>query len=483
MLLASDKKGIFTFDSIPSIGYPSGLFPLDYSNGYWVRVNNSGKKNVPDRWLNIGTQGGTFYTIIGNSGVGKSALAILMGSTMVRPFDMGDYYHNDAEGTSNPTRVQTLNHYTNEEMENKYHFPNIPYVEDEFTMIYNIAQLKINNKEFAYDTGCYDSRGNKIIIPQPTAMLIDSLPSLQTKDVEESNDLGTQTYNMRLAIAYNTFYKRLRPIIRDANITVFAINHIKEKPQMGFVQTQAKIQYLKPNENIPGGSGPIYYSQNLLRVIYRGKFVKEKHGFDGFMVEAFNIKSKTNKSGTSVHLIYHADRGFDPLLTMLKFAEDNDLIKGRNPYSYLETNPDFKFNTKDIDGLLNNEHMMGMLMDACAPYLNDMVGNLMSFNNTDMSPTELIQRLNDSYKESDADKSQIIDDIIDGKVSKKKAAYRFSMKNNDSFKLKHAFDGMHRYGIRKDDQPYIERYMNNDVYGEAFKRAVINEMHGGWIYG
>ena len=83
--------------------------------------------------------------------------------------------------------------------------------------------------------------------------------------MEDSDELGTQTYNMRLAIAYNTFYKRLRPIIAKANIIVMAINHIKDKPEMAFQKTQAQIQYMKTNENIPGGTGPIYYSQNLFR--------------------------------------------------------------------------------------------------------------------------------------------------------------------------------------------------------------------------
>ena len=63
--------------------------------------------------------------------------------------------------------------------------------------------------------------------------------------MEDSDELGTQTYNMRLAIAYNTFYKRLRPIIAKANIIVMAINHIKDKPEMAFQKTQAQIQYMK----------------------------------------------------------------------------------------------------------------------------------------------------------------------------------------------------------------------------------------------
>lgn len=479
MLLAQDKKNIFDFCNIPSIGYPSGLFPLDYSNGYWVRVNNRGKKDVPDRWLNIGTQGGSFYTIIGNSGVGKSAAAIKMGSAMIRDFDLGDYYHIDAEGTSNQTRIQTLNGFTDDEMADKYHLPNVIYVEDVFTLIYNLAQIKINSKEFAYDTGYYDQAGNPIIIPQPTAVLIDSLPSLQTKDVENSAELGSQTYNMRLAIAYNTFYKRLRPIIRDANITVFAINHIKEKPQMGFIKTQAKIQYLKPEESIPGGSGPIYYSQNLLRMIYRGKFVKDKHGFDGFLVEALNIKSKTNKSGTSVHLVFNADHGFEPTLTMLKFAEDHELLCGRNPYSYFKSAPDLRFNTKDVDNIIGNEQLMEVIMKECEPYLMEMVGTMVSDNDRIMDPKELLNRLNESYQKEDSDASELVQDVTKEEIKANANALKTVIRSK-GMKSKKQFDGIHRYGkhLGKDyKKPEIERYLQMDNVSNMYYNACIAEMH------
>ena len=38
---------------------------------------------------------------------------------------------------------------------------------------------------------------------------------------------------------------------------------------MAFQKTQAQIQYMKTNENIPGGTGPIYYSQT-----YSVSFIK-----------------------------------------------------------------------------------------------------------------------------------------------------------------------------------------------------------------
>lgn len=471
LLVANDKKNVFDFQNTPSIGYPSGLFPLDYSNGYWVRVNNKGKEGVPNRWLNIGTQGGSFYTIIGNSGVGKSAIAIAMGSAMIAGFDLGDYYHIDAEGTSNPTRIQVLNGFTDDMMADKYHLPNLVYVEDVFSLIYNLAQIKINNKDFQYNTGCYDQQGNPIIIPQPTAVLIDSLPSLQTKDVENNAELGSQTYNMRLAIAYNTFYKRLRPIIRDANITVFAINHIKEKPQMGFFKTQAKIQYLKPEESIPGGSGPIYYSQNLLRMIYRGKFVAEKHGFDGFMVEALNIKSKTNKSGTSIPLIFNADRGFSPILTMLHFANENGLIKGRNPYCYFESKPDLKFSTKDMGFVLDNEELMQVATEECKPLLMEMVGNTVTSDHL-MNPKELLNRLDASYQMKDSDKDSVVAAIDNVPIAENRIITTRNYENQTK-----VFKGMHRYGKKDKHNPRIERYLKLNEESEAYKKACIEEMH------
>ena len=168
---------------------------------------------------------------------------------MVRNFDQGDVYHIDAEGNSNETWIRQLNGYTPEEYEDKYHLLDEQYVDKLFTQVVQMCEMKINDKACYYDTGRYSERGEKIITPQPTVIIIDSLPSLQTTEVEDNTKLDTQTYNMRLAKAYGEFYKRLRPMIQKANITIIAINHIKEKPQMGFLTTQAKIQGCSPNES------------------------------------------------------------------------------------------------------------------------------------------------------------------------------------------------------------------------------------------
>ena len=50
-----DKKGILE-DTVPLIGYPTQLYPLDYRNGYQVNVHDEEGK-ITDRWANVGLFG------------------------------------------------------------------------------------------------------------------------------------------------------------------------------------------------------------------------------------------------------------------------------------------------------------------------------------------------------------------------------------------------------------------------------------------
>lgn len=409
LLVESDKKKkIFNLKSQEMVGYPTGLITLDYANGYLVNVHNPNNlPEIPNTWANTGIQGGGFLTIIGNSGVGKTALVTKMAANMVRGHELGEVIHIDAESSSNPTHLQSLSKYNAADMNEHYHHIEMTYVEDVFVMICEMADIKLADREFYYNTGRYDSHGEEIIILQPTVFIIDSLPSLQTKDVEDSKELGSQTYNMRLAIAYNTFYKRLRPIIKNANITVMAINHIKDKPQLGFTMTQAKIQYLNPSESIPGGSGPLYYSQTLLRLKYKGKYVMDKHGFDGFLVETEFIKSKTNRSGTKIELVFDYNTGFDEWLTLLHYAQNAGIVKGRNPYCFFESEPSLKFNTKEFREVIETEPKLRTAL------LKDLSGNLFKMlesggvNTKEQSPEEFV-KLIDSVDWEEVDKETVL---------------------------------------------------------------------------
>ena len=120
-------------------------------------------------------------------------------------------------------------------------------------------------------------------------------------------------------------------IIKTYNITIFAINHINTKIEVSaFAKTQAQTMYLKQDESLPGGSAPIYYANTLIKFISSTKYKQEDDGFDGFMVKAELIKSRSNKAGQSCNLIYNQLTGFDPIMTLYQYAADNDLIDANN---------------------------------------------------------------------------------------------------------------------------------------------------------
>ena len=315
-------------------------------------------------------------------------------------------FHLDGEHSSNISRIAQLNHFTSKQIDDKYTMLDLVYIEDIYKFIIRLAAIKMASPEYRYKTGLVDIFGREIIGIQPTCIIADAIPSFQTKEIgtgeaaeEEgkksrlNDEMSGQSYNMRKAIAYSAFYQQLRPVLYRSNIIFFAINHIKEKPDMGFVKTQAKIQYLKPNESIPGGSAPIYLSQTMFRFIYGGKYTSDKNGFDGFLVKVQTIKSKTNRSDRLVNLVFDSETGFDPLLTLLKLADDSGLVTGRNPYSYFVGNSDLKFSTKNFKSEIEKKpEVKDMLINITRPLLTKMleVGEISEEEN---NPADFANRL------------------------------------------------------------------------------------------
>ena len=412
-LVKADKKGIFKVDAVPLIGYPTGFPVLDYSNGYRVRVPET-KEHPAYTWDNVGIFNGTFVLGIGNSGSGKTTAFVQMASEIVKPFENADIFHVDGEHSSNTQHIMDINGWDADRMSNQYHMLECDYVEDLYDMIVKMSKEKLSNPAYRYDTGRHDEFGRPIIGIVPTIIIVDSIPTLQTKDTQDKNgevsdQMEGQTYNMRLAIAYNTFYKRLRPVIYRSNIMVFAINHIKEKPELAFAKTQAKIQYLKPTESVPGGTGPIYLSQTFLRFIYRGKFTVEKHGFDGYKVDVQTIKSKTNRSDRIIPLIFDYRVGFDKEASLLEFASNHDVIGGRNPYSYLKSHPDIKFSTKAFHKAVEETpDLWNWLLDDCRPYLEGLLSSSPINPQKDMAMDKLDDLLTESFSVTDSGKDDLV---------------------------------------------------------------------------
>jgi KaiC/GvpD/RAD55 family RecA-like ATPase len=401
-LREKDKKGLFK-STQTSISFPTGFYPFDYRNGYMVQVRDL-QEELLEQYPSTGIVGGTFITIVGKAGTAKTTFAAQIAANIVRKFDDNAFVqHYDLEQALTYTRIKNITQMTQLELDEKYILKQEKnYIEDIYDAIMGVAQEKEENKnDYMYDTGLKDEFNRPIITYVPTVYIIDSIPTVASKDSSDKMEGGT--YANRVAKALAQFYKRLMPIIKTYNITVIAINHINNKIEINpMMKTQPQLLYMKMDESIPGGNAPIYYAHNLLKFISVGssKFTKDEHGFDGVMTRCELLKSRTNKAGQFCNLIYNQVTGFDPILTQYQFAQENGLIAGKRPYNYIVDYKDVKFDWKDFrKEFLTNDQLRYALFDKTIPILESQLSRVESdFTGSTVKYLDLINRLEKSQE-------------------------------------------------------------------------------------
>lgn len=376
-LREKDKKGYFRRTQT-AVSYPTGFVNLDYRNGYYVEVRNEDNELVK-KYPSVGMVGGSFITIIGKSGVAKTTAAVQFAANIVRNFNNGFVVHFDVEQALTYTRIRNVTGWTTEELKSKYILKQErTYIEDIFDTIVQISEEKISNfNEYSYETGLLNEFNEPIRMLVPTVIILDSIPTVSAKE-KKTIELEGGTYANRVAKDLAQFYKRLTPIIKEANIIFFAINHINNKIEINpMVKTQPQLLGMKMDESMPGGNAPIYYAHNVLKFVTNGKFTKEEHGFDGFRVRCEFLKSRTNKSIQSTVMIYNQETGFDPIQTQYEFANDNGLVEGRNPYRYFINNKDIKFDSRKFkESFLENVELRTSMFDNILPVLKSQLSTI-----------------------------------------------------------------------------------------------------------
>jgi RecA/RadA recombinase len=371
-LRKKDKKGLFTRTQT-AIGYPTGFLPLDYRNGYMVQVRDL-DDNIVKEYMSGGIVGGSFNTFIGKSGVAKTTAAVQIGMNIVKPFEDAFVQHYDLEQALTYTRIKNVTGATQRDLDEKYVLKQErTYIEDIFDGIMEIARDKEEFRdELMYDTGLLNEFNQPIKAFVPTVVIIDSIPTVTFRPSKEnSEEMEGGTYANRVAKSLSQFYKKSTPIIKTYNIIVIAINHINQKIEINpMMKSQPQLLHMKMDESMPGGNAPIYYAHNLLKFVSAGKIKAEDEGFDGFKARIEFLKSRTNKAGQSCELIYNQELGFDPIMTMYNYANDRNLIEGRNPYRYVTGFKDVKFDSRKFrKHFLENEQLRFALMDQSLPML------------------------------------------------------------------------------------------------------------------
>ncbi len=359
---------------------------LDYLNGYKMDIYDNGE--VIETRNETGICAGSIVTIIGKSATAKTTAAVQMAYSMVRQFDSGMVFHYDIEKAISVTRIMNITGMDATTYERHYVLKKTNlFIEDIMDDIYNIIDIKKNNKdEMMLDYGINDVFNKPIKGYPPTVLIIDSIPLVASRDAKEEMEGGT--YSNRVAKALAQFFKKATPIIEEYNITIFVINHITTEIAINpMAKTAPQILYLKQGESLPGGKTPIYLSNNIFKFVAIGseKYNMEDHGFDGFAVSCEVLKSRTNTNGKILRMIYNKESGFDPLRTLYQFAKDNELVDGRNPKKYIKGYPEHTFSEKTLNNdFRDNPELLMALITIVKPTLEDQLSypsRVENFNN------------------------------------------------------------------------------------------------------
>lgn len=389
--LASNKKSAIQeagFD----VMYPTGFSNVDYVNGTMVHVRSD---DINVDYEAIGIVDGTSNTIISRPGSGKSTLVTQWIGYLLKTHPDSDAYIDDIEGSLPTPRKEYLLGLPKEEINNRVFIRNFGITtENVYEQIRFIRDTKINNRaNYEYDTGLYDTDGNRIFKLIPTFYFIDSFALLLPEEINEDEDMeASKNQAMSLAKKNTGFIKKIAQLLKQANITLFSINHIQDDPQLSVFHKPVQVEGLKQGERLPGGRAALYLANNMFR-LDKDKELKESEQFKipGSIVNFTICKSRTNASLRSVPLVFDKSRGlFDNILSVFYYLKEEGYVAGTGRGMYIDGYPEIKFSQSEFKiKLLESSELQNIFVEvsheALSKLLSDTSAKAAQIDNFDLS--------------------------------------------------------------------------------------------------
>lgn len=385
--IATDKKSTIKeagFD----VMYPTGFSLVDYCNGTKVHVRSD---IVNMDYEAIGIVDGTANTIISRPGSGKSTLVTQWIGSLLKSNPESEAYIDDIEGSLPTVRKEYLLDLPKEDINDRVFIRNEGITtENVYEQIRFIRDTKIANRDEYYrDTGLYTTDGERIYKYIPTFYFIDSFAMLLPDDINDDEDMeSSKNQAMSMAKKNTTFIKKIAQLLKEANITLFCINHIQDDVQMGVFHKPVQVEGLKDGERLPGGKAALYLANNMFR-LDKKKTLKEDEGFKiaGSIVEFTICKSRTNASLRSVPLVFDKSRGkFDNELSVFYYLKENGYVSGAGRGMYIDGHPEHKFSQAEFKSKLMSTPELQMIFVEVA---HEALSKLLSDTSTESA--EIVQ--------------------------------------------------------------------------------------------
>ena len=253
-------------------------------------------------------------------------------------------------------------------------------------MIVKVYKNKMQLKDqILVETEFSDEFGEKIKIFPPTVIIIDSITSVieetfnweNQKEVSDMEKLQSNTDGARSAKSLKGFFKDILPLCKEANIIIYAINHINTNMSMNaFIPVGKQQNYLKQDESIPGGKTMLYYPFNIIKMIAKPNddYTEVSDGFNGHIVMIEPIKSSSNQSGNnskgiSFELVFSFKNGFDPIRSLIEYGRNKGLIDGTKARLKFKEDSSFSFSLPNIENEINEKPIWDCIKKYILPEL------------------------------------------------------------------------------------------------------------------
>ena len=237
---------------------PTRFDYLDYLNA---------KRNTETLQIEKGISSGKILYIAGNSGSGKSSLAIRVAMNIIADSDDGVLIVYDAEKSNSHERICALSGLSPDDYNENFRGKRVRLInvgtniDNLHSLVAGIHRSKMiagTDATFTKKEGMKVSNVDAVRkqaseLP-PTVIIVDSWAMIAPKKIDDTGEIRGAMDAAQIAKANNAFIKANADRLYEANITFIIINHITTDIQIGPVQTDERpIKWLKPKEKLPGG--------------------------------------------------------------------------------------------------------------------------------------------------------------------------------------------------------------------------------------
>lgn len=369
-IVAKDKDLRMSAEAKPDIGYSTGFPSYDAITSYPIYIDNN-DLDIHVKYNCCGITDGTLNGVIGKTGTGKSSFALQVGANIIRPFRTSCMFEDSIEGGVTDARREILTGFTGNEYKERLIIRNQGITAENFyKRIKTIHDMKINNKDkYLYDTGMVDFYAKPVIVFEPTVYILDSVALLYPDDMLDDEELkGASSMAVSKSVAVvSQLVSAIIPMLKAANIIVFAINHIKNDIQIGPFAKAPDVKYLKMGERLPKGKAVTYLSSNIIRLDNSTKLKPtETFHIDGSIVNISNVKTRASAANRSVPLVFNQYTGFDPVLSLFQLLKVNNRVNGSGVGLYLDEYKDYKFSMGNLIEKLENPEFYDVFSKVAA---------------------------------------------------------------------------------------------------------------------